>query len=240
MSALPETGLPTTAVAHALNNPLEDPLNSVTTSPSGSKQPSPAPETVNRLDGLLDELASRREIHSAVMAVESLDHSFSWAGARGVADAEDSPMQEYTPFFIASIDKLITAVVILKLHEQGELELKAPISTYLPDDLVTGLHVINGQDRTGEITVMHLLSHTSGLASYVEDRPKGGSSLFESIVREKDRSVALEEAARIIREDLKPHFPPQPLEASLPRIRYSDTNFALLRERKSVVQDRAV
>jgi len=138
-------------------------------------------------------------------------------------------MQENTPFFIASIDKLITAVVVMKLHEQDKLDLRAPISTYLPAELLSGLHTVDDQDRTGEITVTHLLSHTSGLASYVEDRPKGGNSLFESIVSEKDRSVSLEEAARIIREDLKPHFPPQPLDDPRPRIRYSDTNFALLR-----------
>jgi D-alanyl-D-alanine carboxypeptidase len=38
-----------------------------------------------------------------------------------------------------------------------------PILRHLPPDLLRGLHVTNGLDRTHEITVRHLISNTSGL-----------------------------------------------------------------------------
>ena len=62
------------------------------------------------------------------------------------------PLIEQTVFRICSISKMITAVAILRLCEQGYLRLDNPISTYIPD-----FH------RGDEITIHHLLSHTSGV-----------------------------------------------------------------------------
>ncbi len=203
-------------------------MSRTTTAPADIAPSTSTSRVVSRLEALLDELASRKNIPHAVMSVESMDGSFRWSGARGAAHPDGTPMREDTPFFVASIDKMFTAVVVLQLHERGALDLEAPIATYLPASLVNGLHRADGQDRTNEITVLHLLGHTSGLASYLEDSPKGGTSLVEALFRGEDREMPIEEIARIVREELRPHFPPQPLEAERPRIRYSDTNFALL------------
>ncbi|MGO4778618.1 serine hydrolase domain-containing protein, partial [Lysobacter sp. 2RAB21] len=50
-----------------------------------------------------------------------------------------------------------TAILILQLHEQGRLDLDAPIRTYLPD------YRGNGGDR---IRVRQLLNHTSGMVNF--------------------------------------------------------------------------
>ncbi len=49
-------------------------------------------------------------------------------------------MQADTPFFVASVDKLYTAAVILKLVERGRLGLDEPIPSYLPQTLIGRLH----------------------------------------------------------------------------------------------------
>jgi len=75
----------------------------------------------------------------------------------GLANLElKVPVQSNTVFEIGSLTKQLTAAAILLLIEEGLIELDAPIHTYL-----------EGTPETWhEITVRHLLTHTSGLKSY--------------------------------------------------------------------------
>ena len=153
-----------------------------------------------------------------------------WTGTAGEVAPHGSPLQPDTPFFIASITKLFFVAVLLRLAERGEIDLDEPFLTYLTAGLAERLHVLNGIDRTPEITVRHLASHTSGLPDYIEDKPKTGPRLVETLIAEGDRDVPIEEVCHIVRERLTPIFPPRPLgDAVGVRARYSDTNFALLK-----------
>ena len=183
--------------------------------------------TTDRLNGLLRELASRKPIKQALIALERGDHSFQWAGAIGEA-SDGEQVQPDTPFFIASIDKLYNATITMLLIESSRLELDASISTYLPNAVTRGLHMLGGVDYSDQITVRHLLSHTSGLADWLEDYPKGGPSLFERVIEEGDMALSIEDLAVVVRDELKPHFPPQDPLASGSKVRYSDTNFMLI------------
>lgn len=58
-------------------------------------------------------------------------------------------------FEIGSITKSFVALVILQLHEEGKLDLHAPVLDYLPD-----LPIVT---EYGTVTIHHLLTHTSGL-----------------------------------------------------------------------------
>jgi D-alanyl-D-alanine carboxypeptidase len=181
---------------------------------------------MERLQKLLDTLASQKPHHQAIMAVESGDGSFRWSGAAGKAVGGE-PLSSETPFFIASIDKLYNTVIVLMLAEQGRLSLDDPVSACLPATLTRRLHVLNGDDHSGKITIRHLLSHTSGLADWLEDAPKNGKSLFEEVLEKGDRAMTFEEIAERAR-GLKPHFAPQDLSSRRVRVRYSDTNFILI------------
>ena len=81
--------------------------------------------------------------------------------AYGMADLDQKkPNTPATEFLIGSVTKQFTAAAILQLQEQGKLNVKDPISKYLPDyPKATG-------DR---ITIHHLLTHTSGLPSYTDN-----------------------------------------------------------------------
>lgn len=65
-------------------------------------------------------------------------------------------------FRIASITKTYVAATALRLHEDGRLDLQAPIDRYLPPDWMQLL--ANDGYRTHDITVRQLLSHTGGIA----------------------------------------------------------------------------
>jgi D-alanyl-D-alanine carboxypeptidase len=183
---------------------------------------------IQRFEGLLCGVVSRKDVRHAILAVASGDESFQWIGVAGDADPDGTAMQEDTPFFIASIDKLYTASIILKLFEDGCLGLDEPVRTYLPDKLIDGLHQLGGVNHTGSINVRHLLSHTSGLADWLEDIPKGGCSLAERLLEKGDMSMSLEDIACHVRDRLTPHFAPQPKGVNRQKARYSDTNFILL------------
>jgi CubicO group peptidase (beta-lactamase class C family) len=114
------------------------------------------------------------------------------------------------------------------LSEAGEIDLDESICGYLPETITQRLHHDGRRDRTVEITVRHLLTHTSGLADWYEDHPKGGPSLFESILEAGDRMLTIEELTTYVRDHLRPHFPPQDLAGKRPRVRYSDMNFTLI------------
>ncbi len=46
-----------------------------------------------------------------------------------------------TPISIASVTKLYTATVVMRLYEQGARSLDDPMSHYLPNGLIRGIHV---------------------------------------------------------------------------------------------------
>ncbi len=87
-----------------------------------------------------------------------------WGGAAGVADIPNkNSMTSCSIHRIGSITKLFTAVSILQLWEQGQLDIEDKISQHLaPADLE---RIENAQDAT----IRHLLSHTSGIADYTDN-----------------------------------------------------------------------
>lgn len=137
-------------------------------------------------------------------------------------------MRAETPWFIASVTKLHIAAVVLRLHEQGRLELHEPLTRFLPEEFRHELHVHRGIDHTGELTAVHLLGHLSGLPDYLDEKPADGSSLIDEIVEGPDFQWTAEDAVRRSRDRLGTHFPPSDPSGARPRIRYSDTNYRLL------------
>lgn len=68
-------------------------------------------------------------------------------------------------FLIGSLTKQFTAAAILGLVDKGLLELDKSVSTYLPSTNPIWLN--NMPDWADQITIHHLLSHSSGLPEYV-------------------------------------------------------------------------
>jgi len=63
-----------------------------------------------------------------------------------------------TPMFIGSQSKSFTALAIAQLAEQGLVDVNAPVRTYLP------WFAVADESASAQITVAHLLHHTSGLS----------------------------------------------------------------------------
>lgn len=75
----------------------------------------------------------------------------------GMADLElKIPIEPDMVFRLGSVTKQFTATAILMLEERGKLAVTDPITKFLPDYPTHG----------HEITIEHLLTHTSGIRSY--------------------------------------------------------------------------
>ncbi|MBA9002435.1 serine hydrolase domain-containing protein [Thermomonospora cellulosilytica] len=85
--------------------------------------------------------------------------------ASGVADVRTgAPMDPRSRFRIGSLTKPFVATVVLQLVGEGRVVLDEPIERHLPG-------VVRGNGNDGrEITVRHLLQHTSGLPDVLDHR----------------------------------------------------------------------
>ncbi len=183
-------------------------------------------EVEPRLERLLDKMSSQRKVRHVVLGAAAIDGSWEWRDAAGEATPDGTPMRPDTPWFLASVTKLYIAAVVLRLHEEGLIDLDAPIPGYLPDALKPGLHVLEGVDRTAEVTVTHLLAHATGLPDSLVEHREGERGLVAEI-EAGDVAFTFEEAVQRVRS-VPPHFPPSDLTRDRPRVRYSDTNYQLL------------
>lgn len=110
------------------------------------------------LQQILDKY-TQRGIVGLSMAVYSPDGY--WSGASGFAKIEDkTAMLPCHLQYSQSVAKTYMAVAVLKLYEQGKLNLDEKITQYLPTE-VAGK--ITSADK---ITVRMLLNHTSGIPEY--------------------------------------------------------------------------
>lgn len=177
----------------------------------------------------LRSISRKKHIKHAVMAVESLDGSFRWRGAQGVAFSNGEEMTKDTPYCIASVTKLYIATAIFKLQELGILSIQDPLSKHLPPDMINGLSIVKNIDHTDRITIKHLLGHSSGLPDYLEIPLENKKNLFETIIDEGDKWLTINDFLDIVRRNGTPYFPPQNMELRNKKIRYSDTNYQILR-----------
>ena len=155
-------------------------------SPAFSQSLSPAGNTtvtgiskdrVVKLDAMLDEAIQKEQIPGLVAMVVK-DGKIVYHSAKGYADVEGGVKMETNSIFrIASQSKAITATAVMILWEEGRFRLDDPISKYIPE--FRSPQVLNtfrftdtsftARPASREITIRHLLTHTSGLGYGVID-----------------------------------------------------------------------
>jgi len=124
------------------------------------------------IDRMFQAAVDKGEIPGVVAAVTNKDRIL-YLKAFGKQDvARSIPMSTDTLFRIASMTKPVTSVGIMMLYEEGKLRLDDPAGDYLPAyrsrDVIATFNerdaTYTTRPATGEITLRHLLTHTSGLS----------------------------------------------------------------------------
>jgi CubicO group peptidase (beta-lactamase class C family) len=92
------------------------------------------------------------------------DARLAWRRGFGVKDRESrAPVDVTTMFEAASMSKPVFAYVVMKLVDEGRLDLDRPLTSYTTE------RFLDGDDRLNLITARHILSHTSGFQNWRSD-----------------------------------------------------------------------
>jgi D-alanyl-D-alanine carboxypeptidase len=108
---------------------------------------------------LLDKYV-KKGLPGLVVLVSTPDHGL-WIGSSGHAKIEDkTPMEQCNVVYSASLGKVYCAVAIMKLIDEGKLNLDSKINQYLSSDICNSIP--NGNTAT----IRSLLGHTSGIPNF--------------------------------------------------------------------------
>lgn len=125
------------------------------------------------------ELADKQLPSIAIALVDK--SGVIWSSAWGWADAQGKQAASADSIYRAgSVSKLFTDVAIMRLVEQGKIDLDAPVTTWLPEFRPANPFGV-------PITLRHLMTHRSGLVReaprghYFDDAAKGQADAVASL-----------------------------------------------------------
>jgi len=138
------------------------------------------------IERLYSSFMRKWEIKGASVAV-SKDGRLVFAHGFGYADMENYIEAEpYHRFRVASVSKLITAIAVLKLVEEGKISVDDRV--FGPDAILNDSVFANPRDnRVYNITVAHLLGHQGGWSLRYGDH----MFITQSIARQMDKGLPL-------------------------------------------------
>ena len=134
-------------------------------------------ERLDRIDAMCQESVKDGDV-PGIVALVSRNGKVVLHEAYGMADNESGrKMKKDDIFRIASQSKAITSTAVMMLWEEGKFRLDDPVSEYIPefrDPMVMKSFTYKDTTYTDipadkEITIRHLLTHTSGLGYGVID-----------------------------------------------------------------------
>jgi CubicO group peptidase (beta-lactamase class C family) len=125
----------------------------------------------------MQQQIDRKEVAGTVTIVVSRDKVLDLQ-AVGQADvAAGTPMKPDTIFWIASMTKPVTATAVMMLQEDGKLSVEDPVGKFVPElkDLKTK------EGKPANLTLRHLLTHTSGMGEATGEQSKKAEKLADLI-----------------------------------------------------------
>lgn len=149
-----------------------------------------------------------------------------------------------TPYFSSGISVLYTTAILLQLREEGKIDFDQPFLRYMSNPAqLAELHVKDGVDYTDQVTIQHLMSHTSGFGDFFlfKNHARGWR---HDVGKGVDSAWGFDEVLARTRSYGAVAVPGDPRRAH-----YTDTNFHLLgrviediegQSFADVVQDRVI
>ena len=172
----------------------------------------------------LEELVAENDSLSSVLLTIYSDETGNLQQfATGTKNlSSDEPVRTDSQYHTASVGKTMNATVFGMLVDEDKISFDDKIKTCLDDDILEGLFVLNGTDYSDQVTIRHLLKHTSGVACYFGDPVKSDKMLMELIIDDPDLLFTPEELIAFTRDNQEPVGKPGQ------QFHYSDTGYILL------------
>ena len=129
-------------------------------------------EKINAVEKLTPELMSELKVPGISISIIH-NYNIAYSKSFGVADVNTNlPVDSNTMFEACSMSKPVFAYLVLKLVEQGKLELDKPLYNYLPEKFIC-----EDEDYPKQITARMILSHTSGMPNWRKGSEENESPL---------------------------------------------------------------
>jgi len=117
------------------------------------------PDSLDVIDSLVQEAIKARAFPGAVVVVGTADKIVKMRGYGTFTYRSKKQVTPQSPFDMASLTKVIaTTTAAMQLYEARRLDLDARVASYVPEF---------GQNGKENITIRHLLTHTSGMRPYI-------------------------------------------------------------------------
>lgn len=133
------------------------------------------------------------------------------------------------PYHVASIGKVFTAVLIQMLAERRLISVQDKVQGFFSSSALENLFVFQGVDAASQVTIEHLLGHTSGIADYfegiastVEGDKRKKRSFIDEVLAHPDRHWMPQELVEYTRKYQSALGAPGQV------FNYSDTGYILL------------
>ena len=115
-----------------------------------------AQSKAEKIDELMNKYEEYKQFNGSLLVAENGEVVLK--KGYGLANMEwDIPNAPNTKHRLGSITKQFTAMIIMQLLEEGKIDLDKTVSAYLPD---------YPNENGDQITIHHLLTHTSGIPNY--------------------------------------------------------------------------
>jgi len=129
-------------------------------------------ERLNRIDVAMQGYVDRKDVAGVVALVARHGKVVYHKSFGNRIAGQNAPMSNDVIFRIASMTKPIASVALMMLYEEGKFQLRDDIAKFLPEfkDMKVAVPPPSGSGpikliSAGPITMMHILSHQSGLAN---------------------------------------------------------------------------
>ncbi len=139
-----------------------------------------AEELFQQLSSFVEQQIAQKGVPGAAIGILFQDQTYT--AAFGVTNVDHPvPVTDETLFQIGSISKTFTCLAIMRLVEQGKLDLHATVRSYVPEFKVAD------EAASAQTTLWHLLTHMSGwVGDFFEDTGAGDDAMAVYVAKMAD------------------------------------------------------
>jgi CubicO group peptidase (beta-lactamase class C family) len=152
-----------------------------------------------RINHLCRETMERHGIPGLGLAIVRDGRAVHLAGLGHRVLGENAPMTPRTAFHLASVTKTMTSAGVMRLVEKKQIALDDPYVLHVP-----GFRL--DDDRVGEITIRHLMTHTAGIPDneFLDwERPEDDDeALARHVERQAEKSLCADPGAEFYYVDI--------------------------------------
>ena len=163
-------------------------------------------------------------IYNCMLSINDSKKNIFYSNTTGTFCNEEFLISPDCRFRTGSMTKPFTAAIVLQLMEEGRLnmgDLYFDLINSETKNILSGMHLFNKVDCSGNISVLHLLQHRSGLCDYFADAERFPGYIMQHPSQSWNWKLVIEKYFEM-GLNKKPAFKPGD------GFHYSDTNYLLL------------